>query len=469
MAQVPMQGEANTVQSERRAHQRFPVRSLAYVELAEGNGGVVLNISEGGMAVQSIMSLMDDDLPRVRIQLSHSRKSIEVSARIVWSADLGTVVGVKFVELSDGVRELIRDWSTEESSLPKEMPESTIASRSQLVTAPPRRNQIPVSASSASLVTNMALSDSSLVERRKSVLGALAVAAILTAVFLGLRPGFLSVSSKRKVTVDTHLGLKLDRTGRDWELTWNPNAPVVLTATKGRLYVNDGPLSKTVDLDASDLHGGSIIYSPLTTDIVWRLQVSNGSTEPVSESVRIVSPAPPFTFLKSQSASADTAKTEQNAKTKAKPAGVESRHQASDSRGSLAKSTSLLSAAPSGQDALPTARTAVAKPLVLSSASEAPLSQKVLGGELFQAAQMLLGGNPDYPTSARLDGISGTVELRFKIAADGSVRDISVVKGPTILAQAAMAAVADRKYKPARLDGVSTETEASATFDFKLN
>jgi protein TonB len=77
--------------------------------------------------------------------------------------------------------------------------------------------------------------------------------------------------------------------------------------------------------------------------------------------------------------------------------------------------------------------------------------------------------NPSYPASAKVDGISGTVELHFKIGPTGDVHDIAVVKGPAILAQAAVQAVRDRKYKPARVDGVPTETDASAIFDFKLN
>jgi TonB family protein len=88
---------------------------------------------------------------------------------------------------------------------------------------------------------------------------------------------------------------------------------------------------------------------------------------------------------------------------------------------------------------------------------------------LFQAAQMIVGINPTYPTSARQDGISGSVELHFTIGTDGTVRDILAVRGPAVLAQAAMEAVGNRKYKPALVDGVPSESEASAIFDFKLN
>jgi TonB family protein len=61
------------------------------------------------------------------------------------------------------------------------------------------------------------------------------------------------------------------------------------------------------------------------------------------------------------------------------------------------------------------------------------------------------------------------VELHFKIGTAGDVHDIVVVKGPQVLAQAAVDAVRERQYKPARVDGVPTETDASAVFEFKLN
>jgi len=90
-------------------------------------------------------------------------------------------------------------------------------------------------------------------------------------------------------------------------------------------------------------------------------------------------------------------------------------------------------------------------------------------GGAVQPALLLTNINPAYPPEARMDGISGPVELRFKISTTGDVHDIVVVKGPQVLSQAAVDAVRQRRYKPARVDGVPTETDASAIFDFKLN
>ena len=72
--------------SDRRSSMRQPIRSLAYVELDEGNGGIILNIAEGGMSVQAVTSLMDDFLPQVRFQLAESESWIEAKARITWTS-----------------------------------------------------------------------------------------------------------------------------------------------------------------------------------------------------------------------------------------------------------------------------------------------------------------------------------------------------------------------------------------------
>ena len=100
---------------DRRAHLRRPVRSLAYVELGDGNGGIALNISEGGMAVQAVMSLGGDDLPSVRVQLSHSKKQIQVKGRVAWTGDLRKLAGVEFVDVTDETRKQIREWIALES------------------------------------------------------------------------------------------------------------------------------------------------------------------------------------------------------------------------------------------------------------------------------------------------------------------------------------------------------------------
>jgi PilZ domain len=78
--------------------------------LGEDNGGMVLNISEAGLALQAAITLADEDLPLIRFQLPPSKKIVEASGRITWVSPTGKEVGVAFVNLSEDVRAQINKW-----------------------------------------------------------------------------------------------------------------------------------------------------------------------------------------------------------------------------------------------------------------------------------------------------------------------------------------------------------------------
>jgi len=86
-----------------------------------------------------------------------------------------------------------------------------------------------------------------------------------------------------------------------------------------------------------------------------------------------------------------------------------------------------------------------------------------------EVAQLISKKDPDYPASAREARVSGSVEVSFTIDTNGEVRDVTVMKGPSLLASAAVDAVQTWRYKPARLDGVPVVTQASAVIVFRAN
>ncbi len=102
--------ERHTHPPDRRTFARKQIRSLAYVELGKGNGGIVLNVSEGGMAIQAVMSLSGNELPQLRVQLAHSKKQIQAKGRIAWTGELRKLAGVEFVDLTEETRAQIREW-----------------------------------------------------------------------------------------------------------------------------------------------------------------------------------------------------------------------------------------------------------------------------------------------------------------------------------------------------------------------
>lgn len=96
--------------SERRVHARQALKSLAYVEVGAANGGVILNIGEGGLALQAVSAIEKQRSPRVRFQCEPSHSWIESEARVAWTSETQTMVGLEFVKLPEAARKQIREW-----------------------------------------------------------------------------------------------------------------------------------------------------------------------------------------------------------------------------------------------------------------------------------------------------------------------------------------------------------------------
>ena len=86
----------------------------------------------------------------------------------------------------------------------------------------------------------------------------------------------------------------------------------------------------------------------------------------------------------------------------------------------------------------------------------------------FVAPVLLQKVTPTYPQQARGQRLSGTVVLDATVSPDGSVRKAVVVSGLPVLANAAVSAVREWRYKPAMLNGKRVETQERVTFVFNL-
>jgi protein TonB len=76
---------------------------------------------------------------------------------------------------------------------------------------------------------------------------------------------------------------------------------------------------------------------------------------------------------------------------------------------------------------------------------------------------------PQYPPEAGRARIEGTVVLMAVIGKDGSVQDVRVESGLPILAQAAIDAVRQWRYKPYMIDGEPVEVDSRITINFALS
>jgi protein TonB len=75
---------------------------------------------------------------------------------------------------------------------------------------------------------------------------------------------------------------------------------------------------------------------------------------------------------------------------------------------------------------------------------------------------------PQYSSVARAMHAEGTVVLAATIAKNGTITNLRVVSGPTVLQASAVAAVSNWRYRPYMLNGQPVEVETTVNVVFKL-
>ncbi|HTW22598.1 MAG TPA: energy transducer TonB [Candidatus Baltobacteraceae bacterium] len=95
---------------DRRGHMRISIKSVAYVDLGHENGGLILNLSEGGIAMHVAEIVEGAAFEKLRFQLPDSEQWVEAGGQMVWHGRSKKKAGVRFVNLSDEARRQIRNW-----------------------------------------------------------------------------------------------------------------------------------------------------------------------------------------------------------------------------------------------------------------------------------------------------------------------------------------------------------------------
>jgi TonB family protein len=75
---------------------------------------------------------------------------------------------------------------------------------------------------------------------------------------------------------------------------------------------------------------------------------------------------------------------------------------------------------------------------------------------------------PDYPEAARREQMQGPVVLDVRTDRDGAVAEVKVISGQRLLADAAIAAVKQWRFRPRRVKGEPVEMQTQVTLNFRL-
>jgi hypothetical protein len=119
---------------ERRKRFRKRPPRLVYVELGNGNGGMMRDLSEDGFALRAMMPLATGEKLHFCLSLEDATR-IEGESQVVWTGEGGRAAGLKFVEITPQSRASIREWlASLEAPVKEESPGTReVPSASELV------------------------------------------------------------------------------------------------------------------------------------------------------------------------------------------------------------------------------------------------------------------------------------------------------------------------------------------------
>lgn len=436
----------------RRSYLRQQVRSLSYIDLGDGNGGIVLNLSEGGLALQAVTSLMDDQLPRLRFQLSEARNWLEASGRVTWTSESRKVAGIEFVNLSDAARKQIKEWislgdspiqsQAAQIAAPAEKPPSSAADSLLFMPVPgrstgiaPARDNSPAVFSSSTMFTDAPSTASVQPAAPANLKNSWTLSPPqpeprrrLVALF-----GFLAVVSLIVGWAAGHAGLaRIFNFANAARASVNQNSSPVAARTPA-----SEPKASEIEIQGADNRTRLIPFNgPLPSEAAN--QHGTGQHQAAEKNpFQVWMPSPPI-----------------------RPQGAGSTAQAEIPpilTNVPANSTNVL---PSPADSGSRNSSVAAPP---PSQPQAPARV----GEL-QRGRLIRRVEPLYPTNALESGIEGTVKLHAVIGVDGAVKTLESVSGPDLLIDSAMNAVHQWRYSPTLLDGKPIETDQDIFIVFRL-
>jgi TonB family protein len=269
------------------------------------------------------------------------------------------------------------------------------------------------------------------------------------------------------------LGLTTERNGPELVLRWNPAAPALATAARGRLSVTDGSNIRDIDLAPSELRRGQVSYMPGTNDVTFRMEIFDDQQKrSATEWKRVLSASAPLT-----AGFASTAVTTPAAAVK--PTGtffgggivlrVKGPRPAAPPRAPemLGAPPEILAPnPPMGEAVVPAGPERLPGPPAEASAT--PAEPVILGGEV-QGPALVFRTLPEYPAEAARQHLAGTVRITAIIDAQGAVKNPRATGGPMLLREPAVRAVREWKYRPASLNGRPIEVETELEVVFKAD
>jgi TonB family protein len=491
---------------------------MAYVELDQDNGGILLNLGEGGFAVRSALAFRAAEFPELRLQVPQLRGWLSARGRMAWMSENKTVAGVQFLELPEASRLEIRKWaSAEEEGQHAEAEQRGTMEQGAMVSettyrADPRDHGIPAPMQDASSTTHKA-------PRRENVAKAppnqnfpfneySMFAAEPDREQIGVEAGRQRTGSGRVVLlliVVAALFFALGATvGRGTLDPWiayveawvqGPAAPNVKPPAPVDQLASAAPDSQEPGQQegsgASGDQAGATQQAPIeaagSTPLSGRAAPaeSGRADDKAGERRTPEANSQASTIVKGTAAGADlpgkkafsTAAAAPASKQPAKAVAPRSGYTAGEGEDARVSGHSILVNAPDPGSPpfvvnLPSETVSASSSVAISVRRSIQVPPRAGMGnsrsERVVIGRLISHGEPFYPAEARNQRLQGSVEVHATIGRTGHVIALRPVSGPSLLARAAETAIREWRYEPTFLDGDPVETQAEIIMVFRL-
>lgn len=390
---------------------------VCYAEFPEGeNGGLILNISETGLLMQSALKITDQVVARLRFRLPGSDQWIEARAKIAWVDHTGKEAGAQFLDLPEDCRARIAEWVSK-VGFPEFSPaiSSDRSDWQKATQQPPAANIIPATDRSRSSETRNrewllhSFAQSTPASKpfwRRLVRDLFWVVVGIAAVLVALRYSAKVSMLARSLQVQSSEAGAVSNTPTGERLASVPIATERKGSTFGKMLTQTlSSVPAAVQLSANGL--GSQPTAQLHAHF---------DNEPSQSSILVGAPAagaPPVRLILGKepvSASSSVAITETRS--------------------------------------------------ILVPGSRNPTQTLQLG-------RLVTHVSPAYPTGSLAKGIDGTVRVRAFIGLSGQVLQVQLLSGPETLASGTMNAIRQWRYGPTLLNGNAIQSQADVSVVFR--
>ena len=119
--------------------------------------------------------------------------------------------------------------------------------------------------------------------------------ALAGAVAFGIQRHLFVSSSQPVSNASTPLGLNVERSGSYLRVSWNRNHPSLRQAKQAVLSIVEGSKERRVRFDTGELASSTVLYEPVSPDVIFKLNVQADENVNVTESVRAIAIPTPVT------------------------------------------------------------------------------------------------------------------------------------------------------------------------------